>query len=250
MKSFDGGSTACPGEQAHGQVEGAPPGVDRRGAPAVRGAQRGEHQRGLGRRREVVGHLRGVVGGVLVVLVEGRRPRGLLRPSGRSAPGRRGRRRRPAPRGSRRRRAGRAPAGSRCARPSLCSATAWWRVQVERDDERAGAVGRGQRQGLPPAGGEAQRGVLELRLGRRQTRRPACRAPGCGRAACRRWRCHASYGSATHGRGHGGHDDASVRVCTSSCGSAFRLGRPASPACAPRPRRDVHAGHRASPSRA
>ena len=37
-------------------------------------------------------------------------------------------------------------------------------VQVERNDQRAGAVGSRQRQGLPPACAEAQRGVLELRL--------------------------------------------------------------------------------------
>ena len=44
-------------------------------------------------------------------------------------------------------------------------------VQVERDDQRAGAVGRRQRQGLPPAPAEAQSGVLELRLGRGERHR-------------------------------------------------------------------------------
>ena len=44
-------------------------------------------------------------------------------------------------------------------------------VQVERDDERARAVGRRQRRRLPAARGQPQRRVLELRLGRRQRRR-------------------------------------------------------------------------------
>src|SRR5689334_22346367 len=44
-------------------------------------------------------------------------------------------------------------------------------VQVERDDQRAGAVGRRQRQGLPPASAEAQSGVLELRLWRGERHR-------------------------------------------------------------------------------
>jgi hypothetical protein len=41
-------------------------------------------------------------------------------------------------------------------------------VQVERDDERPGAVGRRQRVRLPAARRQAQRGVLQLRLGRRE----------------------------------------------------------------------------------
>jgi hypothetical protein len=39
-------------------------------------------------------------------------------------------------------------------------------VQVERDDQRTGAVGSRQWQGLPSASAEAQSGVLELRLWR------------------------------------------------------------------------------------
>ena len=45
------------------------------------------------------------------------------------------------------------------------------RVQIERDDDRPRAVGRGQRQRLPAACGEPQCGVLELRLGRRKLHR-------------------------------------------------------------------------------
>ena len=44
------------------------------------------------------------------------------------------------------------------------------RVEVERDDERAGAVGGGQRRRLPAARGQAKRGVLELGLGRGERR--------------------------------------------------------------------------------
>ena len=41
-------------------------------------------------------------------------------------------------------------------------------VEVEGNDERAGAVGGGERRGFPAAGGEAKGGVLELRFGWRQ----------------------------------------------------------------------------------
>ena len=67
------------GEEVHGEVERAPPGVDRRRAAAVGRAERREHERGPGRGGEVRRDLRGVVGRVLVVLVERRRPRRLLR---------------------------------------------------------------------------------------------------------------------------------------------------------------------------
>ena len=61
--------------------------------------------------------------------------------------------------------------GTRRARPSLCSAIASSRVQVERDDKRAGAVGRRQRQRLPPTRAQAQGGVLELGFRRCKRRR-------------------------------------------------------------------------------
>ena len=41
-------------------------------------------------------------------------------------------------------------------------------VQVERDDQGAGAIRRGQRGGFPAPGGQPERGVLELGLGRGQ----------------------------------------------------------------------------------
>ena len=169
MKSFDGGSAGSTGEQAHGEVEGAPPRVDRRGAPAVGGAKRGEHEGGLGGRREVVGRLGWVVGGVVVVLVQRRRPRSLLRcrvdlhradevaDRGQqsrvtSATGRSG------------------ASGMRWARPSLCSATASWRCRSSATTSAPEPSGAGSGSGLPPAGAEAQRGVLQLRFGRRQRR--------------------------------------------------------------------------------
>ncbi len=43
-------------------------------------------------------------------------------------------------------------------------------LEVERDDDRAGAVGRRQRERLPPARAQPQGGVLELRLGRGERR--------------------------------------------------------------------------------
>ena len=39
-------------------------------------------------------------------------------------------------------------------------------AQIERDDDRARTIGRRQGSGLPATGGQPQRGVLELRLGR------------------------------------------------------------------------------------
>src|SRR5207247_7714235 len=42
------------------------------------------------------------------------------------------------------------------------------RAEIERDGQRARAVGSRQRERLPSAGGQRQGGVLQLRLGRRQ----------------------------------------------------------------------------------
>ena len=66
------------GEEAHGEVERAPPRVDRGGAAAVWRAERSEHERRSGRGREVRCDLGGLVRGVLVVLVERCRPGRLL----------------------------------------------------------------------------------------------------------------------------------------------------------------------------
>ncbi len=68
-----------PREEADGKVERAPPGVDRRRSPPVGGAECRQHQRGLARGGEVRLDLGGVVGGVLVVLVEWCGPGRLLR---------------------------------------------------------------------------------------------------------------------------------------------------------------------------
>ena len=68
------------GEQADGQVEGAPPRVDGRRTAAVRGAQGGEDDCGLRRSFEVGGDRGRVVAGVVEVFVEWCRPRRLLRP--------------------------------------------------------------------------------------------------------------------------------------------------------------------------
>ena len=58
------------GEQVDGEVERAPPGVDRGRAAAVGGAEGRQHERGARGGVEVGGDLLGVVGGVLLVLVE------------------------------------------------------------------------------------------------------------------------------------------------------------------------------------
>ena len=57
-------------EEADREVERAPPRVDRRRAPAIGRAERGEHQRRPRRGGEVGRDLRGVVARVLLVLVE------------------------------------------------------------------------------------------------------------------------------------------------------------------------------------
>ena len=142
------------GEQAHREVEAAPPSVDRRGSSPVGSAQRPEHQRRLGCRREIGGYLGRVVGGVLEVLVERRRPGGFLRS------------------GVDLHRADKVADGSqqlarhvgnwpvRDERDALRSTVGVLSdcvmgVQVERDDQRAGTVGRWQRLGLPSASAEA-----------------------------------------------------------------------------------------------
>src|SRR5258708_38217001 len=50
-----------PGEHAHREIEGAPPRVDRRRPAAVGGAERGQNQGRLGRGREDVSYLAGVL---------------------------------------------------------------------------------------------------------------------------------------------------------------------------------------------
>jgi hypothetical protein len=79
MKSSDGGVGRLAREQVDGEVEGAPPGVDRCAAPAIGGAERGEDERRAGRGGEVGGDLGGVIAHVVEVLVERGAPRDLLR---------------------------------------------------------------------------------------------------------------------------------------------------------------------------
>ena len=111
-----------------------------------------------------------VVGGVLVVLVERGGPRRLLR-RGIDFDG--------APeRADRRHHLARdvADGAVRCQCDASRAAVAvlgdrLMGVQVQRDDQRARAVRRREREGLPATRAEAQRGVLKLRLGRGERRR-------------------------------------------------------------------------------
>ena len=121
----------------------------------------------MGRRRKVLVHLRRVVGGVLDVLVQWRRPRGLLWFGIE--------------------RYGADEVSDRCQHlPRHCADRPVRRqcdvvrstvavlshgmmvMQIQRDDQGAGTIWGGQRKGLPAAPAQAQRSVLKLRLGRRQ----------------------------------------------------------------------------------
>ena len=167
------------GEEADGEIEGAPPGVDWRRAAAVRSAEGGEDEGGLGGRGEVGGNLLRLIGGVLAVLVERDAPGDLLRSrvdrdrtaelgdGGEQLP------RHLAHRPVRSERdAPRAPVA--VLGPRLVA------VQVESHDQRPRAVGRRQRRRLPPPRGQPQRGVLQLRLGRSELRRQLAQRLGVG----------------------------------------------------------------------
>ena len=82
--------------------------------------------------------------------------------------------------------------GMRAARPSLVLDDRLVRVQVERDADRAGAVRRRQRQRLPAARGQPQRGVLELGLRRRERDRELAEHLRVRRGACRSVARHGS----------------------------------------------------------
>ena len=157
-------------EEAHREVERTPPGVDRRRATAVGRSERGQDLRGAGRGGEICLDMARIEGRMLVVLVERRRPRHLLR------------RRIDLDRASEVTDRREHPAGHRADRsigrqrdtPHASFAVLDDRfvgVQVERDDDRTRAVGCRQWKRLPAACGEAQGGVLELGLVRRQRRR-------------------------------------------------------------------------------
>ena len=220
MKSFDGGSTGCPENRLTARSKLPHHAFTGEERPRYGRAQRREHQRGLRRRSEVVGHLRGVVRGVLVVLVEWRRPRRLLGPridvhgacevvhGGQQLAGHLGN-------GTigRERDLERAPVAVLDDRIVA--------LQIERNDERARSVGCRQREGLPSPRREPQRGVLQLWLGRSQCDR---QLPEHLRVRVQR----VAGGLPRLVREHdprsrrGGHDDASVRVCI-----VVRMGVPA-----------------------
>ena len=185
MKSSDGGFGRLAGEQAHGQVERSPPGVDRRRAPAEWRPQRRQDQRGASRRGEERRHLVTVVASVLGVLIQWCRPGRLLRRQVdldlaaelataastsfvTAATGRSG-----------------ASAVALDASVVVLDERLV-AAQVERDDERAGAVRRRQRQRLPAARTSvgARRAGAAARAGRAWRR--ASPEPACARAACRR----------------------------------------------------------------
>ena len=172
-----------PGEQAHRQVEGPPPRVDRRGPPAVGRPVRRQDQRGLGRRGEIVSDLAGVVARVLVVLVQRHLPRHLLR--GRvdlHRAAQRAHRRQHIP-GDRADRAvrgerDRVRPGRHCARPRLREAAGQGRrPRIPNDPGRAAA-------GSPirAPSGAAPRAEAPAPAGPASP--PACPGLGCGRAAC------------------------------------------------------------------
>ena len=173
------------GEQRHGEVERAPPRVDRRGPAPVGRAERRQRERRLGGRGEVVADLGRVVPGVLVVLVERHVPRDLLRhrvdraprrPAGPPPPARPWSRRRPAGPGS----AAPARRARRCAPPPPRASAGPAPPPASRS-RQARAASRSPGRARSAA---ARRAAAPARAGRAPP--PACRAAGCGRAACHR----------------------------------------------------------------
>ena len=159
------------GEEAHGQVEAAPPGVDRRSsgrgrAPGTRSgrAQRGSRRRNNARRPprhrsrargpRRAATVQGTSCGVGSISTGPARPliawssSRVTSPTGRSG-----------------------VSATRAERPSLCSATAsWlWRSRAATSAPEPSGAGNGLR--LPAARGEPERRVLKLGLGRREGHR-------------------------------------------------------------------------------
>ena len=174
-------------EQVDGEVERAPPCVDRRRAPAVRRAEGGQHERRAGRGGEVGSDLSGVVARVLVVLVERHAPRDLLRGRVDLDGARQGADRlqnlardlADRPVGGERDAPG---AARRCARrpPRGCEDRARRRAPPSRPAPAAErSPSRARSDAAPRAGAAARAGRAPP---------PACRGPGCARAACRRSR--------------------------------------------------------------
>ena len=160
-----------PREQAHRQVERAPPCVHRRRTTPVRSSQGGEDQCCSGGDREVGRGMGRVVRGVVVVLVQRSGPPDLL--GSRVDPHR----------ADRAVRCGQHLPSDLRDRPVRCERDAAYSTvgvldhglvaaQVEADHERSRAIRGGQRHRLPSTDAEAQGGVLELGLRRRQSNRP------------------------------------------------------------------------------
>ena len=149
------------------EIEGPPPGVDRRSASAKRRPELCQHEGRAGGCVEIVRDRIGVVGRVLVVLVERQLPRHLLGRGvdlDRPAHARHGLEHLA-------RHLAHGPVGGErdpCLVAGAVLDDGLVRVQVKRRDDRARAVGRRQRLRLPAARAEPQGGVLELRRGRGQ----------------------------------------------------------------------------------
>ena len=167
MKSVDGGSAGRPEKRLTARSNDPHQALTGVRASAVGGSHGGEHQRRLCRGREVRGHLGGVVRRVLVVLVEACLPGRLLRREIELD--------RPDQLVDRRQHfagdLGDSPVGRE--RDPVNATVAVLderlvRAEIQRDHEGARAVRGGECEGLPAACGEPQRGVLELRLGRRE----------------------------------------------------------------------------------
>jgi hypothetical protein len=164
MKSFEGGCSRTSRKEADGEVERAPPCVDRGRASTIRSTELGQDEGGLGRCRQIGGDLRGVVVGVDIVLVEWHGPGDLLGfwvdvdPADELADGVEGLAGDRAHRtiGSQRNAA--AAPGTRLDGQLVI-------LQIERHDEAPGAARGRQRGRLPPARRQPQRRMLELRLG-------------------------------------------------------------------------------------
>ena len=187
MKSCDGGLAGSPENRLTARSNRAPPGVELRGAPAVRRAILGEDESGPRGGHEVVGDLAGVVVGVLVVLVERHRPRHFL---GGGVDLDRTRR----PRGPPRAR----PASPRLPDDAASAEPAGRGRPCSPRPPRASA-GQARRPGRPsrraPAAAPSRShgrssGARRERAPARAVRAPqqACPAPGNGHAACRTWR--------------------------------------------------------------
>ncbi len=167
MKSCEGGSAEAPEKRLTARSNEPHQALTGRAAAAVGRAEGRQHERRTSGDREVRRDLRRVVRVVLLVLVERHAPGHLLR--------RRVDRHRPHELAQRAEqvachRADRPVGRERHAArtPVAVLGDRFVRMQVERHDERAGAVGRRQHAGLPAPRGQPQRGVLQLRLGRRE----------------------------------------------------------------------------------